>query len=121
MILDDSGTPEKIIEVTDIKEVDLSEIFFGSARVDESVLLADPPLMFTPSLDESQQYFCLVDPQLGVDVFAETRQKLLMELEAQMAMLWREYAQAPDEELDAVAMRLKAKLRAIFTEVSDAT
>ncbi|HWW68479.1 MAG TPA: hypothetical protein VN089_00910, partial [Duganella sp.] len=90
-------------------------------RVGESVLLSSPPLIFSPSLDESQQYFCLSAPQLGVEVFAETRQKLLIELEAQFAMLWREYALAPDNELDALAIMLKTNLRATFTEVSNAT
>jgi len=75
-----------------------------------------PTLTFEPTLDESKQLLCIEHGELGIDVYAPTRETLLAELHEQLAMLWQEYAQASDDELDAPARPLKQALRARFTQ-----
>jgi predicted ATPase len=76
-----------------------------------------PPLELVPVLDEeSQQYLCVADSDLGLDAFALTRDHLFDDVQEQLCMLWREYALAPDEELDGAAIRLKARLHARMVE-----
>ena len=38
------------------------------------------PLELTPELDETQQFFCLETPEMGIDVYAYTRDQLDLEL-----------------------------------------
>jgi hypothetical protein len=66
-----------------------------------------------PTLDEeSQQYLRVADVALGPRAFALTREHPFDEVQAQLAMLWQEYARAPGSELDAEARLLKAALLA---------
>jgi hypothetical protein len=117
MILDDSGVPKAIDDVTDIREVDLSPFSFSRLSRDTLVLTAKRPLKFVPMLDESSQYICLRDDSLGIEVFAETRQKVALELDEQIAMLWSEYALADDDSLDEIAQGLKQRLLLAFDGV----
>ena len=77
-------------------------------------------MKFIAALDESGQYICLRDENLGIDVFAETRQKVSVELDEQIAMLWLEYAQATDDSLDWLAQQLKQRLLLTFHGVTNA-
>ena len=120
MILDDSGVPKAIDDVTDIREVDLSPFSFSRLSRDTLVLAAKRPLKFVPMLDESSQYICLRDDSLGIEVFAETRQKVAVELDEQIAMLWSEYALANDDSLDEIAQGLKQRLLLAFDGVTHA-
>ena len=121
MILDDSGIPKAIDDVTDIREVDLSPFSFSRLARETLVLTAKQPLKFVPVLDESRQYICLRDENLGIDVFAETRQKVAVELDEQIAMLWSEFALAGDDSLDQMAQRLKQRLLLTFDGVTHAS
>jgi hypothetical protein len=114
MILDDSGIPKAIDDVTDIREIDLSPFSFSRLARGTLLLTAKQPLKFVPMLDESNQYICLRDERLGIEVFAETRQKLVIELDEQIAMLWSEYALAEDDSLDEMAQGLKQRLLLTF-------
>lgn len=116
VLLDDQGAPKQIIDVTDIRDLDLSTLALDTVRHSGLTLKAAPTLSFEPTLDESKQLLCIEHGELGIDVYAPTRETLLAELHGQLAMLWREYAQASDDELDAPARLLKQALRARFTE-----
>jgi hypothetical protein len=61
-------------------------------------------------LDETRQLLCLEKPELGIHVFAPTREELLDELHAEIEMLWCEYALEQDEVLTDRARQLKANL-----------
>ena len=75
------------------------------------------PLKLMPELDESQQYLCLRDDRLGIDVFAMDRKKLHDELLEQLSVLWKEYALEPDDALSSDALALKNHLNsAIFNK-----
>lgn len=120
VLLDEQGTPKQIIDVTDIRDLDLSALVIDTVRYGSLNLKATPALTFEPTLDDTKQLQCIELGELGIDVFATTRESLLVELHEQVAMLWHEYAQASDEELDTPARQLKQALLKRFSEVPHA-
>lgn len=120
VVLDDQGAPKQIIDVTDIRDLDLSPLEIHSVRHAGLTLKAITTLSLEPYLDETKQLLCIEHPVLCIDVFAPTREILLAELSEQLVMLWTEYAQADDETLDAVARQLKRALLTSFTEADNA-
>lgn len=120
VLLDEQGTPKQIIDVTDIRDLDLSALVIDTIRYGGIILKAAPGLSLEPTLDDTKQLLCIEQGELGIDVFATTRETLLAELHEQLAMLWQEYAQATDEELDAPARQLKLALLNRFSEVTNA-
>jgi len=120
VVLDDQGAPKQIIDVTDIRDLDLSSLDIHTIRHGQLILKATRVLSLEPSLDETKQLLCVEHAALALDVFAATREALLTELNEQIAMLWSEYALADDDVLDVVARQLKQALLAAFTEVGDA-
>ena len=120
VLLDDQGRPKKIIDVTDIRDVDLSPLEISTVRHGKVSLRVAPALLLEPTLDDSQQLLCVEDDELGITVFAPTREALLVELNEHLAMLWQEYAQARDEDLDDLALQLKQTLLARMTTVTHA-
>ncbi|NOT67115.1 MAG: hypothetical protein HOP04_02090 [Methylophilaceae bacterium] len=120
VLLDEQGTPKQIIDVTDIRDLDLSTLVIDAIRHGTLFLKATSALSLEPTLDESKQLLCIEKNALGIDVYATTREALLAELQEQLAMLWQEYAQASDEELDAPARQLKQALLKRFSEVAHA-
>jgi hypothetical protein len=120
-LLDETGMPIAMIDVNDIRDVDLSVVELDAVRHNGLVLLPIRTLLLQPELDASKQLFCVEYPELDIDVFARTRKDLFTELNEQIAMLWLEYAMAADDELEANALRLKRKLLGAFREAIDAT
>lgn len=120
VLLDDENAPKQIIDVTDIRDLDLSPLVLDTIHFGELLIQALPPLSVEPELDDTQQLLCVEQGELGIDVFAPSRELLVAELNEQLAMLWREYALAADTELDDNARILKQALRARFAEVPHA-
>ena len=120
VLLDEQGSPKQIIDVTDIRDLDLSALVIDTAHHGGLYLKATPALTFEPVLDDSKQLLCIKLGALGLDVYATSRETLLAELHEQLAMLWQEYAQTPDEELDGPALQLKRALLNRLSEVSHA-
>ena len=120
VVLDDLGAPKQIIDVTDIRDVDLSSLDIHTVRHGRLTLKAVHAISIEPTLDETKQLMCVEHPLLALDVFAPTRVALIAELNEQIAMLWTEYALAEDETLDGVARQLKHALLAAFAEAPDA-
>jgi hypothetical protein len=121
ILLDDQGAPKQIIDVTDIRDLDLAEFVLETVRHAGLVLRATPTLVLEPVLDDTKQLLCIEQADLGFDVFATTRESLLAELHEQIWMLWQEYAKGKDEDLDTQARLLKQALRKRFNEVTNAT
>jgi len=117
VLLDDQGSPKKIIDVTEISDVDLSPFEISAVRHGALHLHIAPPLSAEPKLDESKQLLCMEYPAFDLLVFAPTREGLLAEAHEHLAMLWEEYALAEDSELDGPAHALKTILRARLSEV----
>jgi hypothetical protein len=120
VLLDEQGSPKQIIDVTDIRDLDLSPLEVSTVRFGALSLKLSPPLALQPTLDESKQLQCIEGAELDINVFAPTRDALLTELNEHLVMLWTEYAQAPDGELDAPARKLKQMLLARMSEVTHA-
>ena len=120
VLLDEQGNPKTIIDVTDIADLDLSPLVLGTTRFGTRVLEIAPALVLEPIMDDSEQLLCVADKELGVDVFASTRESLLFEIAEQLDMLWQEYALADSDSLDAVALQRKAALQGRLTEIRNA-
>ena len=120
VLLDEQGSPKKIIDVTDIGDIDLSPLEISAVRRGALYLRVAPPIAGEPSLDESKQLLCFDYSEFDLLAFAPTREDLLAEVQEHLAMLWQEYAVAPDDELDGKARHLKQRLLARMTEVPHA-
>jgi hypothetical protein len=120
VLLDDSGNPRQIIDVSDIADLDLSPIVLTNSRFGNRTLELSPPLLLAPAMDESEQLLFVEEEGLGIDVFGVTREALVIELAEQLDMLWHEYALADDGALDAVAQGRKEALLGRMKEVGDA-
>jgi hypothetical protein len=120
VVADDDGHPRKIVEVEEIREVDLSPFVVDVIPVGSGSIRARTAVSLTPTLSESEQLLCLEHAAWDLDVFAPTRQELVAELREQLAMLWTEYALEDDAVLSEPALRLKAAMRRDFQEVRHA-
>lgn len=120
VLLDDQGTPKQIIDVTDIRDLDISPLAVTGVRTAALSLMVTAPMTLDVELDDTKQLLYVMQPDLGIDVFAPTRETLLAELQEQLAMLWNEYALAADDELDEPARQMKQALLAQFAEVPHA-
>ena len=120
VVFDEQGSPKQIIDVTDIRDLDLSPLEISTVRHGALSLRLTPTLTLEPALDDSKQLLCVENHELDINVFAPTREALLAELHEHLAMLWQEYAQAPDDALDAPARQLKYALLACMTETTHA-
>lgn len=120
VLLDEQGSPKKIIDVTDIRDLDMSPLEISSVRCGAIHLHLNAALNLQPELDESKQLLCIEYPALHLSIFGVTREALLVELHEHLAMLWEEYALANDADLDGVALELKKSLLASMSQVSNA-
>ena len=116
VILDDNGLPKEITDVQEICDLDLSPFVAHVFKSGKKTLKFAPALSLVPTLDETSQYLCLQEERLGIDVFAQTRDKLLVELQEQLSVLWSEYATAPDESLSPAAREIKRSLVSAIRE-----
>lgn len=100
----------------------MTDIEVEFVRSDNISLRAKNKIVIPLKPDYSKQLISVDNEKLGIFVYAATREKLLEELNAQIAMLWREYVLAPETDLSADAISLKqALLEAFSEEASDAT
>jgi len=120
VLLDDQGSPKKIIDVSDIRDVDLSPLEISTVRHGKVSLRVALALLLEPILDDSQQLLYVENNALGITVFAPTHEALLTELNEHLAMLWQGYAQAKDDDLDDIALQLKQTLLARMSQVANA-
>jgi len=120
VITDDDGHPTKIVEVGEIRELDLSPFVITEIPGIQGKLKAAQPVTLQPQLSQNEQLLCLQHDAWGLDVFAPTRSELFDELKEQMLMLWSEYAREADDALSEPALLVKKALLAQFTEVPHA-
>lgn len=118
VILDNADEIKQIVDVESILSVDLSEFVIENIPFNDGVLKLKAPLILKPFLNESKQLLCIEHNELGINVFAFTREKLLEELQEQISALWLEYAIEDEAKLTPAAIDLKKHLRAVFEEVA---
>lgn len=121
VLLDDQGAPKQIIDVTDIRDLDTSPLTVSGVRTAAFSLKTNAPMTLDVEMDDTKQLLYVMQPDLGIDVYATNRESLLVELQEQLAMLWNEYALASDDELDEPARKMKQALLTQFAEVPHAS
>jgi len=77
-------------------------------------------LEIPPTLDESQQVFCLEYSELGIDIYASAREELDLLLWEEIDVLWRNYALEDSRNLTQDAQELKMNLLAKIEEIDHA-
>lgn len=118
VLLDENGEPKQIIDVTDIRDLDVSPLIIDSFKFNNLILRANKALVLETFLDDTKQFLCIEYEEIGLNVFTTTREKLVDEVHEQLAMLWVEYAKAQDNQLDSYAIELKNMLLNTFTETN---
>jgi len=98
--------------------VDLSPMTFSQVTWAGRRLRIDPELTLWPTMDEeSGRFFVLEYPELGIHVFAQTRDELADELAEQLFFQWDAYAQETPDRLSRGARELRKALRNRMREV----
>lgn len=95
-------------------KLNLSPLIVDRIHLGITDLVSNTNLIFEPEFDELTQLICISNEHLGVYVFATTRNRLIIELYEQVAMLWNEYANVDDHSLDLEAIKMKQNLRSVF-------
>lgn len=78
------------------------------------VIRATRPLSIPVMVDWQDKLFIFQDETLGVDVFAQSYRELRECVLSELNLLWRQYAMAPDEDLDTEALNVKRALLSRF-------
>jgi len=118
-ILDGEGHPLRLSDVTRIETVDLSAMSFSHVEHNGRVLVLTPPITLYPMLDEeSSQLLVATDQELGIHVYAQTREALVEELAEQLLFLWDTYAQEAPDRLTSDACQLGQVLRQRLREAA---
>jgi hypothetical protein len=107
---------KEIVDVESIEAVDLSDFVIENIPFNGGLLKLKSSLVLKPFLNDSKQLLCIEHNELGINVFAFTRENLLEELQEQLAALWIEYALEDDAKLTNSARELKHFLLAAFEE-----
>lgn len=116
VIADDDGHPKKIVEVDEIRELDLSPFVVTEVGAADWKIRPKQPVKLTPTLSDSEQLLCLAHPAWDLDVFAATRSELFRELKEQLVMLWQEYVREDEDVLSEPAKQLRTRLMQDFEE-----
>ncbi|GAB1545156.1 hypothetical protein NUACC21_78320 [Scytonema sp. NUACC21] len=119
--LNNEGQPIKLTDVTRIEPLDLSPINIREICGHDKKLRLKTHLLLTPEMDEeSGQLLVVEEPEIGLHVFAFTRDELIHEINDQMLMMWDEYVNANVDELALDARQLRESLLEKLEEVSSA-
>jgi hypothetical protein len=119
VVFGEDGLPTSISDVDEILEVDDSAIEVRAITLGTQVVPARQPISFVVTFDQETQYYKAVG-LFDIDLWAQTRRELEGALDAELAMLWQEYAMATMTDLTASARRLKQDLLAAFEGAADA-
>lgn len=107
VIMHPDDTPEKIVDVISIEELDLSPFYVTEVPHNDGILKFRKQYTFNVTQDESKQLLLIEKPELGVDIIAYTRDELDQELMDEISDLWSNYAERDEQELtpDAIVLR----------------
>ncbi len=102
--------------ILDRQSPDLSPIELKEIALEERILRFRSPLVLIPESDETKQLLCVKEPNLGIDLCAETRDELYELLLQEIEVLWFEYALERDDRLNSGSLELKNRLLAHIDE-----
>ena len=86
-------------------------------QANSQTMRSSRPLSIAVTVDWPNRLFTFQDQALGIDVFSQDYNTLRHEILAELDVLWRHYALAPDDELDNEAHAVKRALLARFKAV----
>ncbi|MDZ4181026.1 MAG: hypothetical protein U1E29_17635 [Coriobacteriia bacterium] len=114
-LLDDEANPTELLEVTAISPIDLGPITISTVDCEDLHLVARAPIVLTPALSEGDsQFLVVVDPAIGLDAYARSRDELLPAIQEDLAFVWECYALENPERLTSDAQMLRERLLAAF-------
>lgn len=113
--LDSNGHPNKIVDVFEIEELDLSPARFTKISADKVVLSLKEPIEITPYFEDQAVVFEY--PKLNIISSGATRDEAVTELQSDIYWLWKEYVEEDDDNLTNDAIELKKYLKDIVVEV----
>ncbi len=120
VVYDHNGAPSSISDVDEILDVDQSPVEVRAINYGQGTVTAKKQLVsYIVTFDQENQLYEASGP-FDIVVSAETRPELENELDAELSMLWNEYALAEPSELTAAACVLREQLLDAFGEISNA-
>jgi|LSQX01.2.fsa_nt_gb hypothetical protein len=112
--LDSDGLPHRIVDVTDIRALDLSPLVLKTIETPKETLILGERQVIEPSFEDDHVVFKL--PDLNIVATGETRDDAIEKLCSDFAWLWKEYVLAPPEGLSQDAKDLAEHLRAMVKD-----
>jgi hypothetical protein len=112
--LDSDGLPHKIVDVSDIRALDLSPLVLKSIEAPEGSLILKERQVIEPLFEDD--HVVLEIPDLNIVAGGETRDDAVEKLYSDFIWLWNEYALAPPEGLSQDARDLAEYLRAMVKD-----
>lgn len=113
--LDKNDEPSEMSNISSIDIVDLTPIVLKSFTRNSREFSFENPLVLNPHLDDSEQLYILVYPEIGLDIAVFTREELEDEIETHIEFLWDEYAREDDKNLTDSAIKLKRNILSILS------
>lgn len=118
VVFGEDSAPTSISDVDDILEVDVSAIEVRVLEIGNRTVRPRQPLSVPVTFDQDSKLYEATGP-FDIVLGAETRPELEAQLDAELAMLWREYALADPATLTPAAQRLREALLAAFEGATD--
>lgn len=115
--LDKNGEPDKIIDVSDIMEVDLRPVTFRKIVSDKVTLIFKDIIELYPSFNESSCEYEIEIPEINLFVSGITREEMVATLKEDLIWLWQEYVIDTHDPFSDDAKQLRNKLKQLIEEV----
>ena len=114
--LDNRGIPEKIVDVIEIENLDLSPLKIGEILFENKKLLLRDELSISVDYDQENQEFSLEYPILNISIGAKDRQAILDEFYADFYWIWLEYGICDEAQMSDDARLLKESVCGMVVE-----
>jgi len=115
--LDGRGIPDKIINITEINEVDLQSLELQEIDDGEVRIVFKAPLVLQPELDEDAREISISCPELNIIASGISREEAVNEFENDFIWLWKEYVLTEMDVLSSDARKMVEKLRTMAEQV----
>ena len=118
--VDNRGQPEKIVDVLEIEEIDISPIDIFKIHAKGNVLTLNKPLSVSVDFDRESQEFVVEYPEMGIVIGAETREDLITEFCKDFYWVWQEYGQGNVTSMSHGAIKLRQLIKNMVKEIQKA-
>lgn len=115
--LDGRGIPDKIINITEINEVDLQSLELQEIDDGEVRIVFKAPLVLQPELDEDAREISISCPELNIIASGISREEAVNEFENDFIWLWKEYVLTEMDALSSDARKMVERLRTMAKQV----